>query len=181
MKHNLKNWITSTPEAFPEAVAGVTLSAAIFITTMNGIGRYFFNHTFVWTDEIVAICFAWTVFFRSAAACRLGMHYGLELLAGVLSPKGKKVLNIVVSLLSLVLIGCLAWLAWVLTSHVGTKIMTATRLSYRWLDLGMALGLSLMVIYSAGNFVRTIRGKTRGNASAGQAENDGDESSAASE
>lgn len=41
--------------------------------------------------------------------------------------------------------------------NVGTKIMTATRISYRWFDLGMALGLSLMVIYAAENVYYRVR------------------------
>ena len=134
---------------FPELIAGIALFSAILITTINGVGRYVFSHTFVWTDEIVALCFAYTVFFGSAAACRRGMHYGLELVSTALPQKGKKYLNAAIALISLVLIATLAYLAWVLISHVGTKIMTATRISYRWFDLGMALGLSLMVVYAA--------------------------------
>lgn len=53
----------------PELIAGITLFSAIGITTVNGVGRYLFSRTLVWNDEVVAICFAYTVFFGSAAAC----------------------------------------------------------------------------------------------------------------
>ena len=139
MKNKKVRWVL---ENFPIIVAGIALFFAISFTTVNALSRYLFSRTFVWTDELVAMGFAYTVFFGSAAACKYGMHYGLELL---------------ISLLSLVLICCLAYLAWVLTMNVGTKIMTATRISYRWFDLGMALGLSLMVIYAAENVYHRAR------------------------
>ena len=154
MKNKKVRWVL---ENFPIIVAGIALFFAIFFTTVNALSRYLFSRTFVWTDELVAMGFAYTVFFGSAAACKYGMHYGLELLSNALPERGKKVLELLISLLSLVLICCLAYLAWVLTMNVGTKIMTATRISYRWFDLGMALGLSLMVIYAAENVYHRAR------------------------
>jgi len=133
---------------FPLAVAGAALTGAILITTINALGRYLFSRTFPWADEIVAICFAWTVFFGAAAAAAREMHYGLEILSNLLPMKRNKVLELFISVLSVVMIGILAWLAWVLTAKVGTKIMTATRISYRYFDAGMAIGLSLMELYT---------------------------------
>lgn len=153
MKAKMKFVLTN----FPELVAGITLFSGIFITTINGVGRYFFSRTFVWTDEVVAICFAYTVFFGAAAACRRGMHYGLELISNVLPPKGKKILDVIIAFISLVLIAVLAYLAWVLTANVGTKIMTAMRISYKWFDLGMAAGLSLMFIYQIEIFTKKVK------------------------
>ena len=85
------------------------------------------------------------------------MHYGLELISNVLPPKGKKVLDVIIAFISLVLIAVLAYLAWVLTANVGTKIMTAMRISYKWFDLGMAAGLSLMFIYQIEIFVKKAK------------------------
>lgn len=158
MKKEKLKWVL---ENFPIIIAGIALFLAIFFTAINALSRYLFSRTFVWTDELVAMGFAYTVFFGSAAACKYGMHYGLELLSNALPKRGKKVLELLVSLVSLVLICCLAYLAWVLTMNVGTKIMTATRISYRWFDLGMALGFSLMVIYAAENVYHRARSLLR--------------------
>ena len=148
-------------ECFPLAVAGAALTGAILLTTINALGRYLFSRTFPWADEIVAICFAWTVFFGAAAAELRQMHYGLEIVANLLPPGGKKGLDLLISALSTVMIGCLAWLAWVLTAKVGTKIMTATRISYRYFDSGMAIGLSLMELYALTLLIGKIRAVLR--------------------
>jgi TRAP-type C4-dicarboxylate transport system permease small subunit len=142
---------------FPIVVAGAALSGAILLTTVNALGRYLFSRTFPWTDEIVALCFAWAVFFGSAAACKRGMHYGLEIVSNALRPKMRKDLDVLIALLSLVMIGCLAVLAWVLVAKVGVKIMTATRISYRYLDAGMSIGFTLMALYSVGILARRVK------------------------
>lgn len=153
MKNKKAKWFL---ENFPIIVAGVALVLCIAVTTVNALGRYLFSRTFAWADEIVAIGFCYTVFFGSAAAFKYGMHYGLEFMSNLLPKQGKKVLELLIAIVSLILVACLAYLAWVLTLNVGTKIFTASRISYCWFDLGLAGGLSIMVIYAVQIVYRKI-------------------------
>lgn len=149
-----KTWLWDN---LPIIIAGAALVFAISLTTFNALGRYLFSRTLAWADELVAISFAYTVFFGCAAAYKRGMHYGLEFVSNAFKGRWKKVWELLLSVISLIFVSCLAYLSWVLTTNVGTKIFTASRISYRWFDLGMAIGFSLMVIYGIEGVISSIR------------------------
>ncbi len=133
---------------FPELIAAVSLTVAITITVVNAFTRYLLKYTFAGSDEIVCIAFAWMVFPGAAAAFRRKMHYGIDLLVNALPVKLQTGINLLVKIAITVILACVTWLSILLVGNVGSKIMTATRISYRVLDSSLIVGFGLMTIYS---------------------------------
>lgn len=52
------------------------------------------------------------------------------------------IVDVVVQLIITVIMAICTYLTWILIQNVGSKIMTATRISYRVLDSGMLVALS---------------------------------------
>lgn len=142
---------------FPELIAAVSLTVAITITVVNAFTRYLLKYTFAGSDEIVCIAFAWMVFPGAAAAFRRKMHYGIDLLVNALPVKLQTGINLLVKIAITVILACVTWLSILLVGNVGSKIMTATRISYRVLDSSLIVGFGLMTIYSTIFLVQELK------------------------
>ena len=141
----------------PELVAGAALLFAIGLTVINAFTRYFLKFTFNGSDEMNILAFAWMVFPGCAAAYREKMHYGVDLIVNALPKKANAVVKIVAELMSLVVLAIMTYLSVVLFRNVGTKIMTATRISYKYFDAAMVVGFGLMSVYSLKALIEDIR------------------------
>lgn len=67
------------------------------------------------------------------------------------------IVDVVVQLIITVIMAICTYLTWILIQNVGSKIMTATRISYRVLDSGMLVGFVLMTIYAVVFLVQAVR------------------------
>ena len=141
----------------PEIIAGIALVFAISLTTVNAFTRYFLHFTIKGSDEFCIIAFAWMVFPGCAAAYRRKMHYGIDMLVNALPKKVQVFVNLFAQFLVTVLTAVLTYLSWVLCANVGSKIMTATRISYTVFDSAMVVGFGLMTVYSLIFLVQDIR------------------------
>ena len=141
----------------PEIVAGIALVFAISLTTVNAFTRYFLHFTIKGYDEYCIMAFAWMVFPGCAAAYRRKMHYGIDMLVNAMPKKVQIFVNLFAQFMVTVLTVVLTYLSWVLCQNVGSKIMTATRISYVYFDFAMVVGFGLMAIYSLIFLIQDIR------------------------
>lgn len=142
---------------FPELIAGVALIVAIFMAGATAFSRYVFQYTYGGNDEITCIAFAWVTFLGTAAAYRCKMHYGVDLVVNSLPERIRPVVGIVTQVIILIIMVILTGLSWKLTSSVGDKVWTYTRISYAVSDMALVLGFGLMTIYSAIFLVQDIK------------------------
>ncbi len=140
----------------PELIAGAALVFAGTLTVINAFTRYFLSFTIKGSDEINILAFAWMVFPGCACAYREKQHYGIDLVVNSLPPKAKAIAEIIAELLSLVCLGIMFYLSIVLFNKVGTKILTATRISYKYFDAAMVVGFGLMTFYSLKALIEDI-------------------------
>ena len=140
-KNSTAKWIVIH---IPELIASVALVFAITLTVINVFTRYCLHFTIKGSDEYVCIAFAWMVFPGTAAAYRRHMHYGVDLLVNAFPHKVRCIVDVVVQLIITVIMAICTYLTWILIQNVGSKIMTATRISYRVLDSGMLVGFVLI-------------------------------------
>jgi len=140
----------------PELMSGIALSIMITLSVVNAFCRYCLRFTIAGADEYIAIMFAWLVFTGGAVAYRHGMHYGIDLLVNKLKKTPRRILDVIVRSITVILLITLAYLSYVLFINVGPKILTATRISYRWFDASMIYGFGLMILYSIEFLVKDI-------------------------
>lgn len=141
----------------PELIAGAALVFAVSLTVVNAFTRYFLNFTFKGSDELNILAFAWMVFPGCAAAYRAKQHYGIDLVVNSLPQKLQAIVKIIAELMSLVVLVIMCYLSVVLFQNVGTKILTATRISYKYFDAAMVVGFGLMAFYSLLALIEDIR------------------------
>lgn len=145
----------------PELIASGALIFAITLTAVNAFTRYCLHYTINGSDELICIAFSWLVFPGAAAAFRRRMHYGVDLLVNLFPRRVQAVAGVVTQLLIAVVLWVLTYLSYVLWLNVGTKIMTATRISYQVLDAGMLVGFALMAVYAVVFLIRDLRALPR--------------------
>lgn len=142
---------------FPELIAGAALVFAVTLTVINAFTRYFLSFTIKGSDELNILAFGWMVFLGCASAYRQKLHYGIDLLVNSLPSKGQAVMRVVAELFSFVILVIMCYLSVILFNKVGTKILTATRISYKYFDAAMVVGFGLMAFYSLLALIEDIR------------------------
>lgn len=143
-------WIIKNPM---EIIAAVCLTVSVFLTAFNAFTRYIFRYTWNPSIDIVQLCFGYTVFCGSAAAYKRKMHMGIDLITSRLPKKAKAIVGLISHIILTFALGFSTYLAFDLMQHVGGKVLTTTKISYKWFDLAAVLGFAFMEIYEIQQFI----------------------------
>lgn len=145
----MKKKLTWFFNRFEEAVISASLFVMFILTAANALSRYLLRYSVRGIDEIVVLCFTWTVFLGASACYKRNMHYGIDVLINALPVKGKRVLILFIHILLLILFCYLAYLSADLALSVqGRRVTSYYNISYFWVDLPAAVGFSLMALSS---------------------------------
>ncbi len=142
---------------FSEVVAGAAIVVIVALLTAQCIGRYVFGHTIWFVDDVVVCSFAWLIFAGCAAAYRRKMHYGLELVTGMIPAKIKPYYDVVLQCVITFLFGYMLYLVIVLAGKSGSKILYTTGISYKVLYAAAIYGFGMMMLHSAWFVVEDVR------------------------
>lgn len=157
MAEEKKNITFEKIRLLPDLIAGLGILIIVLLETAQCIDRYCFRQTIMFVDDVVVICFSWVVFVGAAVAYRRKMHYGLEVISNRFNPEVRPYYLIVIQALTTILFGYLAYRSIVLTVNSGSKILSTTRISYKWVDMGAVTGFLLMTVYGAEFFVQDFK------------------------
>ena len=83
----LLNWVL----ALIMTVMLVVVSAQVWY-------RFVLNDPLAWSEELARYLFVWISFLGSAVGVRMQVHLGIDLIDKVLSPRGRKIMTLVVHL-----------------------------------------------------------------------------------
>ena len=86
-------------------IGSVMLALLIAVTVLGVVFRYFFNKPFTWLEEVQLATMVWMVFSASGAAFRYGNHVAIEILVDLFPEKLKKIVDIFISIVVVVVIG----------------------------------------------------------------------------
>ena len=81
------NWVLT----FIMAAMLVVVSAQVWY-------RFVLNNPLAWSEELARYLFVWVSFLGSAAGIRMNVHLGIDLIDKLLSPRGRKIMTIIVNL-----------------------------------------------------------------------------------
>jgi TRAP-type transport system small permease protein len=93
-------WIDRVDREFKRAngvfvVAMMALMVALVFA--NVVGRYVFNRSFIWAEELSQYLMVWVTFLGAGLALRQGRHVGVELLQNALGERAAHALRAVVA------------------------------------------------------------------------------------
>jgi TRAP-type C4-dicarboxylate transport system permease small subunit len=135
--HGLEDWVTLA--VFWGMVACVFLQ---FFT------RYVLNDSFAWTEEIAINALVVVVFLGSAMCVRTSRHIHVDVLYHYLSPRGGRVLAIIVDVIRIAFFAYAVWLMWRYVSIVARERMVTVDLPRRWFFYLVFAGFALMLLRS---------------------------------
>lgn len=147
-----KNILLSIFENVEIYICVISISAMTLITFVQVIGRYVFNHSFSWSEEICRFLLAWITFGGSAYAFKQGAHIGVTYLVDKLPPTARKCVYIFIQILTIGFFAMLGYYGLKHTLHQVSmnQIAPATRISigvpYSSIPVGSALVIIRLII-----------------------------------
>jgi C4-dicarboxylate transporter DctQ subunit len=121
----------------PEEVLGGVLMALIFVcATFQVLNRFILHFSAPWTEEVCRYAFIWIALLGIANGVKRGTHLNVNLIDGVLSPKAKLILELLLDIV------CLALMAYMFKISVDYLARVA---SYGTKSVG--LGIQMWIIY----------------------------------
>lgn len=142
------------------AVAAIIL-AAIAVSFIEVIRRYFFDRVFVWSDEFIRFCMIYVGLVGGAAAYRYGQLVCFDSLLNKLPPKYRFACGIVSDLISLALLaGCFALsVKNLLSKSVVTALSTGLKVPMTVPYLAFTIGFFLMILFCVGSIANRLAGR----------------------
>lgn len=95
-----KSWL----EDLDLTIASLTMSILFILTIIGVVYRYVLNNPLVWLEEVQILLVVWTVFLGGSAAFRVGSHMSMEFVYEKFGVKGRKTLNIIITILTAVVL-----------------------------------------------------------------------------
>lgn len=139
------------------AVAAIIL-AAIAISFIEVIRRYFFDRVFVWSDEFIRFCMIYVGLIGGAAAYRYGQLVCFDSLLNKLNPGPRFVCGIASDLISLALLaGCFVLsVKNLMSKSVLTALSTGMKVPMTVPYAAFSIGFFLMILFCVGSLANRI-------------------------
>jgi C4-dicarboxylate transporter DctQ subunit len=141
----------------------VLLIAASTILFVNVIGRYVFNFSFVWAEEVVRYQIVWLVFVGASVAARKGIHIGVDALVQIMPAGMQKLMRIAVLCLCVLFCGILLFygVELMLQTRAFNQRTPAMQAPFWWAQLAIPVGAALMGLRFTQELVQTLAGGDR--------------------
>lgn len=143
--------------AFEEAL---TATMFAFIVGLIFLAAFFraFNYPLIWADDVASFLFSWVAFLGADIALRHSRLVGVDLLIDAVPPKVRKVLEIIVFSIMIVLLTAFVYYGINLSVRNWDRdFQTLSFMSYSAVTLSLPVASVLMFISSATKVVRLIR------------------------
>jgi TRAP-type C4-dicarboxylate transport system permease small subunit len=146
-------------------IAALSLVAAAVIVTEGVIVRKVFDVSTIWQIEASVFLLIFTVFSGSAFVQKSDHHLNVDLVVIHLSPKVREITLTIVSIISCIVAGTLAWYAWpmwwetiVHNDHSESLWGPPLWIPYLFFPLGMTLLFLQYILYIRNKIVALRRG-----------------------
>jgi TRAP-type C4-dicarboxylate transport system permease small subunit len=93
-------------------LAGVLLGASVLLNFINVIGRYFFNYSIYWAEEVMLFLMVGCVFFGNGVVAWSGRQLRMDVIVGMMPRPVQKVLSLLSELVLVVVALAIAVFAW---------------------------------------------------------------------
>jgi TRAP-type C4-dicarboxylate transport system permease small subunit len=128
-------------------------SAALFIVILAILGasvvaRYALNDSIVWAEELMRFLFIWMFFLSMAEVSRNGAHLALDLFPSLLPPKPRRVVNILIEIISIAFLAVLCWYAVQVAVYNMRQNSPALLIPYGYIYFAIPVGCVLMILFS---------------------------------
>lgn len=148
-------WIASH---VPELIAGIAFTIMITVVFANVVLRFTTGKSLVWTEEVAAIGFIWTIFIGAAVCYKeRGGLIGMDVLISILPSRAEKYANLILDALQIVICIVLGVLGWIFAMSAANKSSLSLKLPYTIYDIPVAISFAFMAYYAAKRTVEDVK------------------------
>ncbi|MEO8408969.1 MAG: TRAP transporter small permease [Propionivibrio sp.] len=135
-----------------------TLFAAIVALIFTAAFLRTFNHPLVWVDDVAAFLFSWVAFLGADIAFRHARLVGVDILVRKLSPKARKISEIVVFSIIIVILVAFVYFGTDLSIRNWDRdFQTLSFMSYSAVTMSLPVASLLMILSAGTKLVRVIK------------------------
>ena len=141
-----------------ESVLAALLAILCLVVLIGVVTRYAFNQPVTWSEEVARYLFIWISFVGAGVGVKHGANFGLNLVSGRLSTRGRWLLDLAVDVTAAVFGSALMCYGRKIMPLVRMVRGSAVDISMDWIFLAIPAGGLLMVWYSLAHLWRIRRG-----------------------
>ena len=119
--------------ALEETAIAVLLGVMTMLTFVNVVLRYLFNHSIIWSLEVILILFAWLVMLGVSYAFKIGANLGVDAVTNLLPSRGKRIAALLAGVVTIAYALLMLKGAWDFWANYGNLPQTTGR----WLPTGL--------------------------------------------
>ncbi|MBX3608717.1 MAG: TRAP transporter small permease [Hydrogenophaga sp.] len=142
-----------------ETLAALSLLVIALLTATNVAVRYAFGWQipdwFDGTQMLLGIAMFWGI----ALATWYGTHIAVDLLWEAFGARGKRVIDVLATLITVVFLVPLAWMVWVKVGGTGNQGTMDLRLPLKWFYSAAALGATVAAVLAVARLVLLPMGR----------------------
>ena len=124
------------------------LSITVGVVILNVILRYVFNGGLFWVEEVATAAFIWSVFIGSAAAYKLKMHIGIDLITKLFPERVREIISSIINVLMALINGYVCYLSILMINANKLKRTPVLSVPSMYINLAITVGFGLMTIHS---------------------------------
>ena len=125
--------------------------------------RFTTGKSLVWTEEVAAIGFIWTIFLGAAVCYKdRGGLISVDMLVTMLPGRSEKCAALVIDAFQIVVCVVLCGLGWKFAVSASNKTSLALKLPYTVYDIPVAVSFAFMAYYAAKRTLEDIRALSAG-------------------
>ena len=143
----MRNFLRELDAHFEECTASLLFVAFSTLMFINVVMRYVFSQAIPWASELTLLLFVWFVWLAIPYATKLNTHARVSFIQDWLSPRNKALLNILLSLFTVVICVSIVLAAIEFLGHNAVRGKTGLLVPYpMWLFyIPAPIGLSLTI------------------------------------
>lgn len=130
------------------------MSASIFWQVFS---RYVVGNSISWSEELARILMVYIVIIGSALALRRGQLLSVEVLPEVLQQKSRRMLKIIVNVVSLLFYAVLFTYGQTLAENVSGQTLPGLGISMYWFYIALSIGGFFLIINNIANILEGLR------------------------
>jgi TRAP-type transport system small permease protein len=139
----------------------VLLVVLVFAVGANVAGRYLFNFSLAWADELSRFLFIWIIFVGAALAFFRGEHISVDFLVEKLPERLALAVGILKNAIILVILVVILWGAWqVIATSPGSSALLGVPLN--WINVSVPIAAALMLAMCVYRTVLDVAALARG-------------------
>lgn len=134
---------------YDQFINGICVTMLVLMTVVifyQVFGRYVLGSSPSWTEEVGRYLFIWVSFLGAVIAFRKNAHLGVDFFVGYFPPALRKIADLIVTILLLIILGIIVYYGWEMSGRVEHQVSPSLRLSMTYAYLSVPVGAFLMMI-----------------------------------